>query len=105
MNATAVKPKRTTLSGSFARGMSPATIALSSIASGAVSGIAGRISLTRIGIPAPPNRVWADSFLNLLPTRPLAIAQQSSCEFLTEAPPSVSVKGYEWRHSPSARHA
>ena len=74
--------------------MSPATIALSSIASSVVNGIAGRISLTRIGIPAPPNRVWADSFLNLLPTRPLAIAQQSSCEFLTEAPASVSVKGY-----------
>jgi len=85
--------------------MSPATIALSSIASGAVSGIAGRISLTRIGIPAPPNRVWADSFLNLLPTRPLAIAQQSSCEFLTEAPPPLASKDTEWRHSPSARHA
>jgi hypothetical protein len=74
--------------------MNPATIALSSIASNAVNGIAGLISLTRIGIPALPNRVLADSRPSPPPTWPLAIAQQSSCEFLTEAPASVSVREY-----------
>jgi hypothetical protein len=41
--------------------MNPATIALSSIASGAVSGIVRLIFPTRIGIPALPNREWGDA--------------------------------------------
>jgi hypothetical protein len=74
--------------------MNPATIALSNIASNAVNGIAGPIFLTRIGILALQSRVWADFRPSLPPTWPLAIAQQSMREFLTEAAASVSVKGY-----------
>src|SRR5258708_14642962 len=73
--------------------MNPATKALSSIASAAANGIAGLIFLTRTGILAHRNRVWADSLLISPPNGPLAIGQQSPREFLTEARTSVSVKG------------
>jgi len=73
--------------------MNPATKAHSSIASAAVNGIAGLTFLTRTGILAHRTRAWADSLLIGPPNRPLAIAQQSLCEFLTGARVSVSVKG------------
>jgi hypothetical protein len=77
----------------FRAWMNPATKVLSSIASAAVNGIAGLIFLTRIGILAHPNRVWADSHSSSPPAGPLAIAQQPPREFLTETRASASVKG------------
>ena len=77
----------------FRASMNPVTEAPSSIASAAANGIVGLISLTRTGILAHPNRARADSLLISSPSGPLAIAQQSAREFLTEARASVSVKG------------
>ncbi len=73
--------------------MNPATAALSSFASAAVNGIAGLIFLTPTGILAHRNRARADSLPISPPNGPLAIAQQPSCEILTAARASVSVKG------------
>jgi len=87
--------------------MNLATIALSSIASAAVNGIARLISPTRTGILVRPSRASANSRLSTAPgcSSPLlgrgfsgtdwalAIAQQSLREFLTEALAFVSVKG------------
>src|SRR6266702_3778690 len=59
----------------------------------AAYGFADRISLIRIGILAHRSRARVDQ-RQLAPRSPLSIAQQSPREFLTEARPSVSVKGY-----------
>jgi len=73
--------------------MNRAIEALNSFARAAVNGFAGLISRIRTGIPAHPNRAWADSHLSSRPISPLAIAQQLPREFLTGARASVSVKG------------
>src|SRR5260370_25690595 len=73
--------------------MNPATTALSSIARAAANGIAALISPTPTGIPAHPNRAWANFYFEFATGVALAVAQQPPREFLTEARASVSVKG------------
>src|SRR5467141_812562 len=72
--------------------MNPATKAPSSIVSGAPNGFAGRISLTPNGIPVRPSRARADSKQFARQKAPLALAQPSAREFLTEARAFASVE-------------
>src|SRR5260370_2607637 len=74
--------------------MNPATTALNSTASAAANGIAALISPILTGILVHPIRAWASFLFEFAPGWALAIAQQPTREFLTEARTSVSVKGY-----------
>jgi hypothetical protein len=73
--------------------MNPATKAPNSIASGALNGFAGLISPTTSGTRARPSRAKVDTKQSAPLKEPLALAQHSQREFLTEAPAFVSVKG------------
>jgi len=72
--------------------MNPATIAPSSIASGALNGSAELISPTPTGIPVRPSRAKVDSKHFAPQKAPLALAQHPAREFLTEARAFASVE-------------
>jgi hypothetical protein len=79
----------------FRAWMSPVICPLSAGANAVDYGFAGGTSPTPTGIAAHRIRVRADPTGFSPPSGALAIAQQATCEFLTAARVSVSVKGYE----------
>jgi hypothetical protein len=72
--------------------MNPATKAPSNTVRGALNGSAGHISPTPTGIRVRPSRARVDSRRFAPQKAPLALAQHSAREFLTEARAFASVE-------------